>query len=185
MTFHGSARGWAQQPPREPKGFAPHLTLAVTPQLYSRGAGRGGGREALMRQRQPLRQLARGLVRRSPVKRHHGGGHAGAAAQLRPPPVADGRHLDLVHAPANGFFEAMNGHVCDVRVEKGSERRFYASPRRDQAKRDAKGASTARSARDRSRRAQKNISLSGSPQVLHVSSTGFPQVQYELIECAS
>jgi hypothetical protein len=79
----------------------------------------------------------------------------------------------------------MNGHVCDVRVGVGKERRFYASQRRDQAKRDAKGASTARIARDRSRRTLKNISLSGSPQVLHVSSTGFPQLQYGLTRCPS
>ena len=149
------------------------VTRAVTPHLYSRWTDGCRGGEALMGQRKPLRELARGFVRRLSVKRHHGGGHAWAAPQLRPPPVADERDFDLVRPATNHFFEAMNGHVC-CPVE-GEERRFYASPRHNQAKRDAKGACTARSAGDRSYRGRKNISLSASPQVLHVPSTGFPQ----------
>ena len=72
----------------------------------------GGGRLAAVRQREPLRQLPRGLVRRLAVERHHRGWHAGQSLQLGPPPVAGARHLDLVRTAANGLFETMNCHVC-------------------------------------------------------------------------
>ena len=90
--------------------------------LYGRWASGGGcRREPLVRERKPLRQQPRRLGRRLTVERHHGGRHAGPAAQLRTPPVADGRHLDLVRAPANGLFEAMNGHVCDASRGEASD----------------------------------------------------------------
>jgi hypothetical protein len=93
---------------------------------------------------------------------------------LRPPTVADQRDLDLVRATANGLFEMMNDQIW-MSGWNQERRRFYASARSDQAKRHAKGVSTAGTVPDRSHRAQKKISLSGSPQLLHVSSTGFPQ----------
>lgn len=152
-----------------------NLTYPVTPRSYSWwSSGRGGRREPLMGEHEPLGQQPRRLIRRLTVKRHHGGWHAGSPSQLRPPPVADRRDLDVVRTAANGFFEAMNVHVCDVRVV-GSERRFYASRPRDQAKRGAKGASTSGRSRDRAEHAKEKFSLSGSPQVLHESSTTFPQ----------
>lgn len=151
--------------------------------LYSRRSVRRAGGEAPVGQRQPLRQLPRGLVRRRTVKRHHRGWHPGAAAQLRTPPVTDGRHFDLVRTPADSLFEAMNDHVVIVRMEWESEGRFYASRQRDQAKRDAKDASTAEITGDRLRCEQKYISVSASPQVLHGSSTGFPQLQYISPRC--
>jgi hypothetical protein len=154
-----------------------HAAALQSIQLYSRRSGGGGGCEAPVGQRQPLGQLARGLVGRRAVKRHHRGRHSRAAAQLRPPPVTDGRHFDLVRTPADSFFEAMNDHVVCCPGGVGKKGRFYASRRRDQAKRDAKGASTAGITGDRVRCAKKNISLSGSAQVLHGSSTGFPQLQ--------
>ena len=67
-----------------------------------------------MRERQPVGQLSRGFVRGLPVERHHGGRDAGGAKELRSPAVADGRHFDQVRAPANGLFEAMCNHRCDV-----------------------------------------------------------------------
>ena len=73
-----------------------------------------------MRQRQPVGELPRGLVRGLPVERHHGGGDAGGAKELGAPPVADRRDLYEVRAPGNGFFEAMYGHVAmhQTRVEE-------------------------------------------------------------------
>jgi hypothetical protein len=74
---------------------------------------------------------------------------------LRPPTVADQRDLDLVRPTANGFFEVMNDQIW--MSVWNQERRFYASARSDQAKRDAKGVSTAGIVPDRSHRAQKKI----------------------------
>ena len=63
-----------------------------------------------MREREPIGQLSRGLIWGLPIKRHHGGRETWRAEQLRAPTVADGHDLDEVRAPADGFFEAMNGH---------------------------------------------------------------------------
>ena len=63
---------------------------------------------------EPLGQLSRGLIGSRPVKRHHGGRDAGGAEQLGTPAVADVHDLDEVRAPADGFFEAMNGHSCNI-----------------------------------------------------------------------
>jgi len=65
-------------------------------------------------QREPPSQLVCGFVGRRAIKRHHGGRHAGAATELRPPPVADAGHFDLVRAPADRLFKMMNFHVYDV-----------------------------------------------------------------------
>ena len=161
------------------------VTCAVTPPLYSRSSWGCRCPAALVRQRQPLRQLVRGLVGRLAVERHHGRGHARSAAQLRPPPVADVRDLNLVRPSADSLFEAMNDHVVCCPGGVRGERRFYASWPCDQAKRDTKGASASGSTRDCSSRPTKNISLSGSPQVLHPSFTGFPQLEYLRAGCAS
>jgi hypothetical protein len=64
-----------------------------------------------MRQRQPVSQLSRRFVRGGAIKRHHRCRHPGPPPQLRTPSVADGRHFDLVRAPANGLFESVNDHV--------------------------------------------------------------------------
>jgi hypothetical protein len=86
--------------------------------LYSGSAcsSRRGG-EALMCQGQPLPQLVGGFIGRRSVKRHHCGRHARTPSELRPPPVTDAGHFDLVGAPADGVFEMMNLHVCDVWLE--------------------------------------------------------------------
>lgn len=98
--------------------------------LYS---GRTGGRrrrgESLVRQRQPLGQQTGRFIGRLAVKGHHRGRHAWAALQLRPPPVADGRDLDVVCAPANGLFKMMNDHVCDIRFRGlGAATILFAGP---------------------------------------------------------
>ena len=104
--------------------------------LRTRGDGHRG--DAAMRQRKPFGELAGGLVRARAVERHHRRRHARASAQLGPPPVADGRDLDVVHAPANGLFETMNGHVCSDPVKVRKRRRSYAVVTTDQAKGGAK-----------------------------------------------
>jgi hypothetical protein len=80
-----------------------------------RSGGHDHGGDPTMRQREPFRELSGGLVRAGPVKRHHRRRHARAPAQLGTPPVADGRDLNVVHAPANGLFKTMDGHVCNGR----------------------------------------------------------------------
>src|SRR5437867_1469080 len=96
------------------------MTWPVSDALYSGCAGGRCRGEALVGQRQPLPHLAGGFIGRLAVKRHHGRRYTRAAAQLRPPPVADGRHLNLVRAPANGLLEMMNDHVCDVQMGLGA-----------------------------------------------------------------
>ena len=91
---------------------------------------------------QPVGELLCSLIRGGSVERHHGGRDARRAHQLCAPAIADEHHLDEVRAPADGLFEAMNGHgVCSLngRWEAG---RSYASRAADQAKGHAKAAST-------------------------------------------
>ena len=64
-----------------------------------------------MRQREPLGQLLRRLIRSMSVEGHHRGRNARRPQELRAPSVADGHDLDEVRAPADGLFEAMDGHV--------------------------------------------------------------------------
>ena len=64
-----------------------------------------------MGHRQPVRELLGGPIGGLAVERHHRRRHAGSAPQLGAPAIPDGRHLDLVRTPADGFFEAMNVHV--------------------------------------------------------------------------
>ena len=178
MTFHGSSRRSGRQPEA-----AALQTYPVTVRLYSWWTGGGCRRDPSMGQDQPLRQKARGFVGGLAVKRHHGGRHAGTTAQLGTPPVGYVHDLDLVRAPANSLFETMNRHVCDVRGGVKDERRFYASLTRDQAKGETKRASTGQSREDRALGGPKNISVSGCPQDLHLSCTGFQQLQLSKPEC--
>ena len=112
-----------------------------------------------MRQRQPLRELARRFIGRLAVEGHHRGGNAGPPAKLRAPPVTDERHLDLVRAPANDFFVSMNRHVlflCEGELRAGDE--FYALRAIKQAKRIAKAPAPPHRARStRLIRAEKNF----------------------------
>ena len=114
------------------------------------------GRQApAVSQRQPLHELAGGLVGGMPVEGHHRRRHARRSSQLRAPSVADGRNLDLVGAPANGLFETMNDHL--LVPEGGTSDRSYVSCGGDQAKLIAKPAltSTTRRGQEQSR-AKKN-----------------------------
>ena len=64
-----------------------------------------------MREREPLRELAGGGVRRLAIERHHRRWHAWHAAQLRAPVIAHWRDLDVVRTSANGFVKTMHSHV--------------------------------------------------------------------------
>ena len=155
------------------------VTSPVTPPLYSRWCGRRvASRDALVCEREPSGQLAHRLVRGLTVEWHHGRRQAWPAAQLGAPPITDGHSLDLVRPTADGFFEAMHDHgVWMVWGEK--ETSDDSTLRRDAIKR-----SETRRARAHGRpheivpadRANK-FRCSGSPQVLHSPSTGFPQVE--------
>jgi hypothetical protein len=116
-------------------------TFPVTPRLYSGCAGRGVDRsgKALVRERQPAEELARRFIGRLAIKGHHGSRYPRSAAQLRPPPVADGRHLYLVRAPANGFFKVMNDHVSVVRRRlRAATILFAAAPGSSEATREGR-----------------------------------------------
>src|SRR5688572_12135689 len=77
-----------------------------------RGGGGGRYRLATMRQRQPGREMARGLVRGTAVERHHRRRHPGQPAQLRTPSIGDERDLNVEGTAANGLLKAMNHSVC-------------------------------------------------------------------------
>ena len=64
-----------------------------------------------MRQAEPVDQLLGRLVRRLAVEGHHGSRHTWSPKELGAPPIADGDHFDVVRAPADGLFEAMDDHV--------------------------------------------------------------------------
>ena len=97
-------------------------TWAVTVPSYNGRAGfkpararlYSGGCLTPVGERQPVGELLGGLIGGRPVKRHHGGRDARRAQQLCAPTIADGNDLYEVRPPANGFFEAMNGHGCDI-----------------------------------------------------------------------
>ena len=155
------------------------VTSPVTPSLYSRWRGRrAASRGALVRQREPSGQQAHRFVRGLAVKRHHGRRQSGPAAQLGAPSIADGHRLDLVRPTANGFFEAMHDHgVWMVWGEKetsdDSTLRGGAIKRSETRRARAHGRPHEIVPADRANK----FRCSGSPQVLHSPSTGFPQVE--------
>jgi hypothetical protein len=148
------------------------------------------GYVAAMRERQPRGQLAGRLLRRLAVEGHHRGGHPGFPRQLSAPPVADGRHVDLVRTPTYSFFEVVNDHLSGgptdyagmsgwdqtLTNQSGAAvilRRRHA--RSSEGKREGVVHSPGlpRSSRDP---VKEKSASSGCPQDFHVSSTGFPQL---------
>jgi len=148
------------------------------------------GDVAAMRERQPRSQLPGRLLRRLAVEGHHRGGHPGFPRQLSAPPVADGRHVDLVRTPTYSFFEVVNDHLS------GGPTDYAGMPGWDQTLTNQSGAAVIlrrrharssegkregvvhspglpRSSRDP---VKEKSSSSGCPQDLHASSTGFPQL---------
>jgi hypothetical protein len=73
-----------------------------------------------MRDLEPLGQMLGRIVGCLTIERHHRRRHAGSTPQLGAPTISNRRDFDLVHTPANGFFEAMNVHVfsCPMEVEE-------------------------------------------------------------------
>ena len=133
--------------------------------------------ETTMCQCQPLRQLPCRLVRRRSIKRHHRRRHARQPPELRAPSVADGRYLDLVRAPADSLFEAMNVHVVFVREELFEEHRTASILRgRDirSSEADHEGGGTPSLQRFTRDPFEEIFAVSGSPQDLHGWCTGFP-----------
>jgi hypothetical protein len=148
------------------------------------------GYVASMRERQPRSQQASRFFWGRAVKRHHGCGHTGLSRQLGAPPVADGRHVDVVRTPTYSFFEVVNDHLS------GGPTEFAGMSGWDQTLTNQSGASVilrgrhGRSSEGRregvvhnpglprsSRDPVKEKSASSTcPQDFHESSTGFPQL---------
>ena len=132
--------------------------------------------QAPVRQGQPLRELPRRFIGRLPVEGHHRGRDARRATQLSAPPVADRRDLYLVRTTANGFFETMNCHVfLSVRIAVGERENLTlltVTIKRSAARRRTRmvhGRGIERNER------REKFAVSGCPQVLNASSTGFQQ----------
>ena len=74
-----------------------------------------------MGEAEPSAQLMRGLVGCSPVKRHQRARATRHAGNLGAPLVLpDGGHFDVVFAPVDGFFEAVNVERHATRCEAKS-----------------------------------------------------------------
>lgn len=143
---------------------------------------------AAMREREPRGQLAGRLLWGLAIEGHHRRWHPRLPRQLGTPPVADRRDLDLVRTPAYGFFEMMNDHGCGgLTVANGTSgwdrtltigqgagdfTRSSRAIKRREARRRRPHTAIGRSSGDP---AKEKRALSGSAQVIHMPSTGFPQ----------
>ena len=158
-----------------------HVTCAVSSMLYRCRccSRRAGWLRPAVRERQPVRQLSRRLVGRLPVEGHHRSRHPRRAPQLCTPSVAHRRHVNLVRTSANRLFEAMHVHEClcperKARVASAVDlTHSFGAIKRSGARSLVHNAQLVRAAPDR---CTGKISSAGSPQDLHGSSTGFPQV---------
>jgi hypothetical protein len=124
---------------------------------------------------EPVGELFGGLVGGRPVKRHHRGRNTREAQQLCPPAVTDGDDFYEVRAPADGFFEAMYGHYVRYLNGGGTAEILRFSGRRSS---EARREGDVHGVADMKRRRglpEKKIAVAGSQQLLHVSSTAFPQ----------
>src|SRR5690348_14810284 len=93
-------------------------TCPVTAWLYSRNGGGDSGLESSpVGDLEPVREMLGSVARGLTIERHHRCRHAGSAPQLRAPAIPNRRDFNLVRTPANGFFEAMNVHVCCCPME--------------------------------------------------------------------
>lgn len=70
-----------------------------------------------MGQREPIGELLNGLLSRGSVERHQRRRPAWRAHEIGAPPLRIDQHgLDLVAAPVDGLFDAVDGHVSGVGV---------------------------------------------------------------------
>ena len=131
-----------------------------------------GGRLAPMSKREPLGQLSGGLIRSRPVERHHGRRDAWRAQQLGAPTVADWHDLYEVGAPADSFFEAVNGQgpILNTAGGTGSILRLGGG-RSSEAPREG----GIHAVWDLKLSSRKKFYVAASQQLLHASSTPFPQ----------
>jgi hypothetical protein len=158
------------------------------PALAGRRCNRLG--YAAMRERQPGGQLAGRLLRRLAVEGHHRGGHPGFPCQLGAPPVADGRHVDMVRTPTYSFFKVVNDHLSggptDHAGMSGWDQTLTNQSGASVILRGRHGGSSEgkdegvihspglpRSSRDP---VKEKSAFSRCPQDFHWSSTGFPQL---------
>jgi len=147
------------------------------------------GYVAAMRERQPRGQLAGRLLWGLAVERHHRCGHTRFPRQLGTPPVTDGRYVDFVRTPTYRFFEVvdhLSGGPTDFAGLSGWDQTLTnqsGAPvilrgrhgRSSEGKREGAVHSTGlpRSSRDP---VKEKSAFSASPQDIHGSSTGFPQL---------
>ena len=130
------------------------------------------GRLAPMGKREPLGQLPGGLIRRRPVKRHHGRRDPWRAQQLSAPTVADEHDLDEVGAPADSFFEAVNGQDPILNTRGGTRSILrLGGGRSSEAPREG----SIHAVRALNRPPENKFHMAASQQLLHASSTPFPQ----------
>ena len=117
------------------------------------------GRLAPMGKRQPLGQLARGLIRSRAVKRHHGGWYPRRAKQLGAPAVPDGHDLNKVRPSADSLFEVVKGHgaIFDIYGGGGTAAILRFGTSRSSEARREDGMHTAGDAKRRSIRPKKNF----------------------------
>lgn len=157
--------------------------LATMPEDVISGVrgGLGAGRHACMRAGQPLAQLLRGLVRRRSIKRHQRCRDSRHPDEVCPPVEGVGRDdLDVVRPTTDGFEEAMNSRVHSygpTRVlSAGNEKDCHASvtPATSEAPYEDRVHSR-RTRRTLNKPSQNSFSSTSLPQVMHRSSTGFPQ----------
>ena len=143
--------------------------------------GLGTGRHASMRAGQPLAQFLRGLVRRRSIKRHQRCRDSRHPDEVCPPVEGVGRDdLDVVRPTTDGFEEAMNSRVHSYGptrvVSAGNEKDCHASvaPATSEAPYEDRVHSR-RTRRTLNKPSQNSFSSTSLPQVMHRSSTGFPQ----------
>ena len=148
------------------------------------------GYVAAMRERQPRGQLVGRLFWGLAIEGHHRRRHARLPGQLSTPTVADGRHLDVVRTPTNGFFKMFDDHLSGgltaVRECLAGTRRspnqsgvpVILRGRHDgssEGKREG-GVHNPLWARSSADPAKEKSAFAGCPQDFHVTSTAFPQL---------
>ena len=135
-----------------------------------------------MGKREPFGQLPRGLVRSTPIKRHHGRWDPWRAQQLGAPAIADGHDLYEIRSSADSFFDVVNSHGA-IFMWRGNGGDLTLRPQ--QIKRSA---TRRRYPHGRGRKAskhprEKKLRMTASQQLLHASSTTFPQSEYSETSC--
>ena len=152
-----------------PSALEPGTGIDIPPILSRRAR-----RRAPMRTIEPRRQQPGRLRRRWSVERHERGRDAGSTHDVGAPPIlGDAGNFDQIGASPNGFFKAMHraGHQLSAQKNVVMLSAVHSRPHHslDQAKTSAKTASTVDIP------CEKKKFWTRTQQVLHRTSTGFPQ----------